>query len=48
MTDGGENLSYKDVTDGWTCPLGIERVCVKIELHAQIYFYVLSPVNNVR
>jgi hypothetical protein len=29
MTDGEINLSYKDVTDGWTddrfCPLGIGR-----------------------
>jgi hypothetical protein len=47
MTDGGENLSYKDVTDGRTCPLGIGRVRVKTKLHAQIHFYILPPVNTV-
>jgi hypothetical protein len=33
--------------DGRTCPLGIGRVCVKIELHAQIHFYIVFPVNTI-
>jgi hypothetical protein len=51
MMDGGIKLSYKDVTDGRTvgrsCALAIKHIRVKTELHAQICFYILSPVNTV-
>jgi hypothetical protein len=33
--------------DEWTCWIVIGRIRVKMELHAQIRFYVLSLVNTV-
>jgi hypothetical protein len=47
-------LGSKDVvegrdgrTDGRTCRIVIGRIRVKMELHAQIRFYVLPLVNTV-
>jgi hypothetical protein len=33
--------------DGQTCLLGFRRVWIKIELHVEIHFYVLSFINTV-
>jgi hypothetical protein len=43
----GIKTLYKDMTDGWTCPLAIGRILVKTEVHAQIRFYILPLVNTI-
>jgi hypothetical protein len=40
-------MSLKNVTDGRTRRIVIERIRVKTELHAQIRFCVLPLVNTV-
>ena len=44
----GVKTSYKDLIDGQTnghaCPLANRPVCVKMELHSQIRFYVYPPL----